>query len=158
MLASPERRLVFDVNDFDETPPGPWEWDVKRLAVSMLIAARDNGLCVKDEERIVLDTVGRHRIAMAEFAGMKNLEVPPTLLGRRGKKRRQKCGDPLAAQGRTLGEIAEMGLVPLKARLAGAGDAQLVAAGMPSRWVCACWITGPGVIPSSWLSVVRARS
>ena len=43
VFASPERALVFDVNDFDETLPGPWEWDVKRLAVSMLIAARDNG-------------------------------------------------------------------------------------------------------------------
>jgi uncharacterized protein (DUF2252 family) len=75
VFASPERRLVFDVNDFDETLPGPWEWDVKRLAVSMLIAARDNGYSAKDEERIVLDTVGRYRTAMAEFAGMKNLEV-----------------------------------------------------------------------------------
>ena len=42
LYASPERRLVFDINDFDETLPGPWEWDVKRLAVSMLIAARNN--------------------------------------------------------------------------------------------------------------------
>ena len=42
VFASPERRLVFDLNDFDETLPGPWEWDVKRLAASMLIAARDN--------------------------------------------------------------------------------------------------------------------
>ena len=75
VFASPERRLVFDVNDFDETLPGPWEWDVKRLAVSMLIAARDNGYRTKDEERIVLDTVARYRTAMAEFAGMKNLEV-----------------------------------------------------------------------------------
>ena len=55
--------------------PGPWEWDVKRLAVSMLIAARDNGFRAKEQERIVLDTVGRYRTAMAEFAGMKNLEV-----------------------------------------------------------------------------------
>ena len=75
VFASPERRLVFDVNDFDETLPGPWEWDVKRLAVSMLIAARDNGFRAKEQERIVLDTVGRYRTAMAEFAGMKNLEV-----------------------------------------------------------------------------------
>ena len=66
---------MFDVNDFDETLPGPWEWDVKRLAVSMLIAARDNGFPAKEQERIVLDTVGRYRTAMAEFAGMKNLEV-----------------------------------------------------------------------------------
>ena len=75
VFGSPERRLVFDVNDFDETLPGPWEWDVKRLAVSMLIAARDNGYRTKDEERIVLDTVARYRTAMAEFAGMKTLDV-----------------------------------------------------------------------------------
>jgi uncharacterized protein (DUF2252 family) len=75
VFASPDRRLVFDVNDFDETLPGPWEWDVKRLAVSMLIAARDNGYRAKDEERIVLDTVGRYRTAMAQFAGMSDLDV-----------------------------------------------------------------------------------
>ena len=75
VFASPERRLMFDVNDFDETLPGPWEWDVKRLAVSMLIAARDNGFRGKEQERIVLDTVGRYRTAMADFAGMNNLEV-----------------------------------------------------------------------------------
>ena len=75
VFASPERRLVFDVNDFDETLPGPWEWDVKRLAASMLIAARDNGFRAKEQDRIVLDTVGRYRTAMAEFARMKNLDV-----------------------------------------------------------------------------------
>ncbi len=75
VFASPERRLVFDLNDFDETLPGPWEWDVKRLAASMLIGARDNGFSVKDQDRIVLDTVGEYRAAMASFAGMKNLEV-----------------------------------------------------------------------------------
>jgi uncharacterized protein (DUF2252 family) len=75
VFASPERRLVFDVNDFDETLPGPWEWDVKRLAVSMLIAARDNGFRAKDQDRVLLDTVARYRTAMAEFAGMHNLEV-----------------------------------------------------------------------------------
>jgi uncharacterized protein (DUF2252 family) len=75
VFASPERRLVFDVNDFDETLPGPWEWDVKRLAASMLIAARDNGFRAKEQDRIVLDTVGRYRTAMAEFASMKELEV-----------------------------------------------------------------------------------
>jgi uncharacterized protein (DUF2252 family) len=75
LFASPERRLVFDLNDFDETLPGPWEWDVKRLAVSMLIAARDNSFKVKEQQQIVLETVSRYRSAMAEFAGMKNLEV-----------------------------------------------------------------------------------
>jgi uncharacterized protein (DUF2252 family) len=66
---------VFDVNDFDETLPGPWEWDVKRLAASMLIAARDNNYPVKDQDQIVLDTVAEYRSAMARFASMKNLEV-----------------------------------------------------------------------------------
>ncbi len=75
VFASPERRLVFDINDFDETLPGPWEWDVKRLAVSMLIAARDNGYSTKDQDRIVLETVTQYRNAMRNFAGMTNLEV-----------------------------------------------------------------------------------
>jgi uncharacterized protein (DUF2252 family) len=52
---------VFDINDFDETLPGPWEWDVKRLAASMLIGARDNGVGTNDQDRIVLDTVGQYR-------------------------------------------------------------------------------------------------
>jgi uncharacterized protein (DUF2252 family) len=75
VFASPERRLVFDINDFDETLPGPWEWDVKRLAVSMLIAARDNNYRVKDQQRIVMETLGQYRNAMREFATMDNLAV-----------------------------------------------------------------------------------
>ncbi len=75
VFASAERQLVFDINDFDETLPGPWEWDVKRLAASTLIAARDNGYRVKDQEQVVLDTVGQYRTAMREFAGMTNLAV-----------------------------------------------------------------------------------
>jgi uncharacterized protein (DUF2252 family) len=75
VFASPERRLVFDINDFDETLPGPWEWDVKRLAASMLIAARDNGYAVKDQERVVLDTAQQYRGALRRFAAMGNLAV-----------------------------------------------------------------------------------
>jgi uncharacterized protein (DUF2252 family) len=75
VFASPERRLVFDVNDFDETLPGPWEWDVKRLAASMLIAARENDFAAKHQRRIVLDTVREYRAAMARFAAMNNLDV-----------------------------------------------------------------------------------
>jgi uncharacterized protein (DUF2252 family) len=75
LFASPERRLVFDLNDFDETLPGPWEWDLKRLAASMLIAARDNGFRVKDQQRIVLDTVSEYRVRIAEFAALNNLQV-----------------------------------------------------------------------------------
>jgi uncharacterized protein (DUF2252 family) len=75
VFASPERRLVFDLNDFDETLPGPWEWDVKRLATSVLIAARENGFAAKHQERAVLDTVAEYRTAVTRFAAMKNLEV-----------------------------------------------------------------------------------
>ena len=75
VFGSPERRLMFDINDFDETLPGPWEWDVKRLAVSMLIAARSNSFTAKDQARAVLDTVASYRAAMSAFAGMKNLDV-----------------------------------------------------------------------------------
>jgi uncharacterized protein (DUF2252 family) len=75
VFGSPERRLIFDINDFDETLPGPWEWDVKRLAASMLIAARDNGYRSKDQDRIVLETVAQYRTAMRTFASMDNLAV-----------------------------------------------------------------------------------
>src|SRR6266576_2751171 len=75
VFASPERRLVFDLNDFDETLPGPWEWDLKRLAVSMLIGARDNDFPIKDQDQIVLDTAAAYRTAMAAFAAMKDLDV-----------------------------------------------------------------------------------
>src|SRR3954453_7209710 len=75
LFASPERRLVFDLNDFDETLPGPWEWDVKRLAASMLIAARYNGFRPKKQQQVVLDTVRSYQDAMASFAAMKNLDV-----------------------------------------------------------------------------------
>src|SRR6202167_4171970 len=75
VFASPERRLMFDLNDFDETLPGPWEWDVKRLAVSMLIAARDNDFAISDQDQVVLDTVASYRTAMAGFAAMNNLDV-----------------------------------------------------------------------------------
>jgi uncharacterized protein (DUF2252 family) len=75
VFASPERRLVFDLNDFDETLPGPWEWDVKRLATSVLIAARESGFSVKGQRQAVLDTVEEYRTAMTGFAAIKNLEV-----------------------------------------------------------------------------------
>ena len=74
-FASPERRLVFDVNDFDETLPGPWEWDVKRLAASLEVAGRDNGFSGKQCRQIVLAAVANYRRSMREFANMGNLDV-----------------------------------------------------------------------------------
>ena len=75
IFGSAERRLVFDVNDFDETLPGPWEWDVKRLAASLEIAGRDNGFASKDRREIVAAAVASYRQAMRGFAGMTNLDV-----------------------------------------------------------------------------------
>ena len=75
IYGSPERRLAFDVNDFDETLPGPWEWDVKRLAASLEVAARGNGFTGKQRRAIVVAAVGQYREAMRGFAGMSNLDV-----------------------------------------------------------------------------------
>ncbi|MFF7154788.1 DUF2252 family protein [Streptomyces sp. NPDC008139] len=75
LLASPERRLMFDINDFDETLPGPWEWDVKRLATSLVIAARENGFTKKERSAIVRATVRSYRERMRGFALMGNLDV-----------------------------------------------------------------------------------
>jgi uncharacterized protein (DUF2252 family) len=75
LFGSPERELLFDINDFDETAHGPWEWDVKRLASSLAIAGRNNGFADKERAEVVHDAVGAYRSAMREFAGMRNLEV-----------------------------------------------------------------------------------
>jgi uncharacterized protein (DUF2252 family) len=74
-FASPERRLVFDVNDFDETLPGPFEWDVKRLAASLAVAGRDNGFPAKARRKIVLAAAEGYRAAMRAFADQPMLTV-----------------------------------------------------------------------------------
>jgi uncharacterized protein (DUF2252 family) len=74
-FASPSRRLVFDVNDFDETLPGPFEWDVKRLAASLAVAGRDNGFGGKDRRQIELAAAESYRTAMHAFAGQHFMDV-----------------------------------------------------------------------------------
>ena len=74
-FASPERRLVFDINDFDETLPGPWEWDVKRLATSVEIAGRDRGFSRSERRTAVLSCVRSYREAMRQFAAVPTLQV-----------------------------------------------------------------------------------
>jgi len=74
-FASPERRLLFDINDFDETLPAPWEWDVKRLAASFVVAARVNRFCKADAHAAALACVASYHGRMAEFAGMRMLDV-----------------------------------------------------------------------------------
>ncbi|HEV2743574.1 MAG TPA: DUF2252 family protein, partial [Rubrobacter sp.] len=73
--ASPERALLFDVNDFDETLPGPWEWDVKRLAASLVVAGRENGFGAADCREAARTAVASYRKRMAEYSEMGELEV-----------------------------------------------------------------------------------
>jgi uncharacterized protein (DUF2252 family) len=75
VFAAPDRRLVFSVNDFDETLPGPFEWDVKRLAASFAVAGRDRGFDTKQREAITLAMLRSYREAMRNFATMKTLEL-----------------------------------------------------------------------------------
>ncbi|HEX2373389.1 MAG TPA: DUF2252 domain-containing protein [Actinomycetota bacterium] len=75
LFATPERNLIFGLNDFDETLPGPWEWDVKRLAVSFVVAARTVGLGQPQGRRAALAAVRTYREQLARFAGMRLLEV-----------------------------------------------------------------------------------
>jgi uncharacterized protein (DUF2252 family) len=75
LFGSPERRLLFDLNDFDETLPGPFEYDVKRMAASFTIAARHNGFSKADARSVTRASVTAYREAMAGFAGMGTLEI-----------------------------------------------------------------------------------
>ena len=117
IFGSPERRLVFDVNDFDETLPGPWEWDVKRLAASLEVAARGNGFAGKDRREIVAATVASYRQAMRDFAAMTQ---PGRLVRARGhrpaaggvrvqlKARQRKLIDKGMAKARTRDSMQEV--------------------------------------------------
>ena len=75
IFGTPERKFVFDINDFDETLPGPWEWDVKRLAASLAVAARESGFTPKQRAKIVASATRSYRTTMAEFAAKSNLQV-----------------------------------------------------------------------------------
>jgi uncharacterized protein (DUF2252 family) len=75
LFASPERTLVFDANDFDETLPGPWEWDVKRLAASIVIAGRANGFSARQSRAATMATMRSYRERMAGYAAMPQLDI-----------------------------------------------------------------------------------
>ena len=102
-FATPERKIIFSINDLDETLPAPWEWDVKRLAASFVVACRDNGVKDAAAKDVVMTCVRTYRESMAEFSQMKTLELwyyalePDELLGmghidlrKRAKKRIEK--------------------------------------------------------------------
>jgi len=99
LYASPERQLVFDLNDFDETLGGPWEWDIKRLAVSFMIAARHNGLGQSAARKVTERVARAYREAMSDFAERRNTDVFYALLSAddilkaaKGGNRRKRIG------------------------------------------------------------------
>jgi uncharacterized protein (DUF2252 family) len=109
-FASPERRLVFDINDFDETLPGPFEWDVKRLAASFAVAGRDNGFPAKARRKIILAAAEGYRTAMRGFAEQPllavwyaHLDIEPALSEFRSqlKAKRFKAAETLLAKAHT---------------------------------------------------------
>jgi uncharacterized protein (DUF2252 family) len=75
VFGSPERKLMFDINDFDETLPGPWEWDLKRLATSFEVAGRDRGFSADDRRNVVLATTREYRRGLRDAASMNTLDV-----------------------------------------------------------------------------------
>ena len=74
-FATPERRIIFSINDLDETLPADWEWDLKRLAASFIVACRDNSLSDSAGKDVVENCVRGYRESMAEFSQMKTLEL-----------------------------------------------------------------------------------
>ncbi len=74
-FGTPERRLIFDINDFDETLPGPWEWDVKRLAASFEVMGRDRGFARAERQAVVMECVRAYRERMREAAAAGTLDV-----------------------------------------------------------------------------------
>ena len=109
-FASPERNLVFDVNDFDETLPGPFEWDVKRLAASFAVAGRASGFSAKDRRKVALAAAERYRTAMREFAEQPlmdvwyaHLDIEPAVAEFRSqvKAKRFKLAESLLAKAHT---------------------------------------------------------
>jgi uncharacterized protein (DUF2252 family) len=114
LFGSPERRLLFDVNDFDESIPGPWEWDVKRLTASIVVAGRGNGFSRKERRKTVLETVRRYRDATAQFATMRTLDIwyacqdvddAKELFSKRMKSRHRKNLDKTVSKARASGNL-----------------------------------------------------
>ena len=117
-FASPERRLVFDVNDFDETLPGPFEWDVKRLAASFAVAGRDNGFPAKVRRKIILAGAEGYRTAMRGFAEQSllavwyaHLDIEQALGEFRSqiKAKRFKAGEAMLAKAHTRDSTQALG-------------------------------------------------
>jgi uncharacterized protein (DUF2252 family) len=108
IFAAPDRRLVFSINDFDETLPGPFEWDVKRLAVSFAVAGRDRGFDDASRRSIVMAAVREYREAMARFAKMRNIDVWYTRLDVASIRERLRAGVSKKQLRRLQANVAEV--------------------------------------------------
>ena len=118
LFATPERNVIFDVNDFDETLRGPWEWDLKRLAASSFVAARDNGLRRKEARSIARESAHAYRCEMHELARLGYLDVWYSRIDvRKALERRGGVKVPLAM--RLLQRFPVLRRIP--ARLVGVG-------------------------------------
>jgi len=158
VFASPERRLVFDLNDFDETLPGPWEWDVKRLAASLEIAARDNAFPRRARARIVRAGVAAYRTGMAEFAAATALDVwytPGDVDAVRARFARRIRGDRAPRLEKTLSKARTRDNLGALSRFAGtaAGEPRIVAD--PPLIVPVSDLAGTGMTPTEALSGLR---
>jgi uncharacterized protein (DUF2252 family) len=116
-FASPERTLVFDVNDFDETLPGPFEWDVKRLAASLIVAGRDNGFSAKVNRKVAVAAGEGYRTAMRGFADQSfldvwyaHMDVEPAIRGLTSeiKAKRIKAAEKMLAKAHTKDSTSAM--------------------------------------------------
>ena len=107
LFATPERNLIFDINDFDETLPAPWEWDIKRLAISFAVASRDNQLSDKDAQRVAVECVHAYRKRMREFTKMSPLDIwydrmdAQTLIDMAPNAKYRKAREQLIAKAKT---------------------------------------------------------
>ena len=123
VFAAPDRRLTFSVNDFDETHPGPFEWDLKRLVASFEVAGRDRGFDAKTRRKVDLAAAGAYREAMRSFAGMRTMDLWYTRLdvddlveqfsGQANKEQRKRFDKNLAKTRakdsmRALGKLTEV--------------------------------------------------
>jgi uncharacterized protein (DUF2252 family) len=100
-FASPERQLLFGLNDFDETLPGPFEYDLKRMAASFTIAARNNGFSSSDASAVTTESVKAYRVAMAEFAAMRTLDVWYALMSEHDIEEAMRAAQDEASPGAT---------------------------------------------------------
>ncbi len=118
LFASPERALLFDLNDFDETLPGPFEWDVQRLAASLAVAAEENGESPEDAHRVVLEAVRSYREHIRRLAGLgelpvwyRRIDADDLLTDLKGRPRRQVEASLAAARRRdslqAVGKLTE---------------------------------------------------